>query len=145
MNFDSNALYRHPERRGCAIWTKKDRPKSKRLKFDLTYISLDGNIGCRSMARPSRWRIWTIKLFGGAPGNFLDVGGGADRKGHQAFKIMLKTPKPGDSVNIFGGIMKCDVIANGVIAACARSEIVGSAGRAHEGHERDLAANAQGS
>jgi succinyl-CoA synthetase beta subunit len=104
----------------CATWTKKTRPKS-RPKFDLAYISLDGNIGCLvNGAGLAMATMDTIKLFGGEPANFLDVGGGATpEKVTEAFKIMLKNKKvKAILVNIFGGIMKCDTIATGVIAAC---------------------------
>jgi succinyl-CoA synthetase beta subunit len=121
FNFDANALFRHPESWPTAIWTKKTRPKSKPAKFDLAYISLDGNIGCLvNGAGLAMATMDTIKLFGGEPANFLDVGGGATaEKVTEAFKIMLKNPKvKGILVNIFGGIMKCDTIATGVITAC---------------------------
>jgi hypothetical protein len=99
---------------------EEDADEIEASKFDLAYISLDGNIGCLvNGAGLAMATMDTIKLFGAEPANFLDVGGGATtEKVTEAFKIMLKNPKvKGILVNIFGGIMKCDTIANGVIAA----------------------------
>ncbi|MFN5994414.1 MAG: succinate--CoA ligase subunit beta, partial [Betaproteobacteria bacterium] len=99
---------------------EEDPAEVEASKFDLTYISLDGNIGCLvNGAGLAMATMDVIKLYGGAPANFLDVGGGATtEKVTEAFKIMLKNPNlKAILVNIFGGIMKCDVIANGVIAA----------------------------
>ena len=121
LNFDSNALFRHPEIVACRDLDEEDPAEIEASKFDLAYISLDGNIGCLvNGAGLAMATMDTIKLFGGEPANFLDVGGGATaEKVTEAFKIMLKNDKvQGILVNIFGGIMKCDTIAEGVIAAC---------------------------
>jgi succinyl-CoA synthetase beta subunit len=121
FNFDSNALFRHPEIVAYRDLDEEDAAEIEASKFDLSYISLDGNIGCLvNGAGLAMATMDTIKLFGGEPANFLDVGGGATaEKVTEAFKIMLgnKSVK-GILVNIFGGIMKCDTIAEGVIAAC---------------------------
>jgi len=119
-NFDSNALYRHPEIVEMRDLDEEDPAEIEASKFDLSYISLDGNIGCLvNGAGLAMATMDTIKLFGGEPANFLDVGGGATtEKVTEAFKIMLKNPNlKAILVNIFGGIMRCDVIAEGVIAA----------------------------
>ena len=121
FNFDSNALFRHPEIVAYRDLDEEDPAEVEASKFDLAYISLDGNIGCLvNGAGLAMATMDTIKLFGGSPANFLDVGGGATpEKVTEAFKIMLKNPKvKGILVNIFGGIMKCDTIATGVITAC---------------------------
>ncbi len=121
FNFDSNALYRHPEIVAYRDLDEEDPAEIEASKFDLAYISLDGNIGCLvNGAGLAMATMDTIKLFGGEPANFLDVGGGATaEKVTEAFKIMLKNREvKGILVNIFGGIMKCDTIAEGVIAAC---------------------------
>ena len=121
FNFDSNALYRHPEIVAYRDLDEEDPAEVEASKFDLSYISLDGNIGCLvNGAGLAMATMDTIKLFGGEPANFLDVGGGATaEKVTEAFKIMLKNKSvKGILVNIFGGIMKCDTIAEGVIAAC---------------------------
>jgi succinyl-CoA synthetase beta subunit len=121
FNFDSNALYRHPEIVACRDLDEEDAAEIEASKFDLSYISLDGNIGCLvNGAGLAMATMDTIKLFGGEPANFLDVGGGATaEKVTEAFKIMLANQNvKGILVNIFGGIMKCDTIAEGVIAAC---------------------------
>ena len=121
FNFDSNALYRHPEIVDYRDLDEEDPAEVEASKFDLSYISLDGNIGCLvNGAGLAMATMDTIKLFGGEPANFLDVGGGATaEKVTEAFKIMLKNHKvKGILVNIFGGIMKCDTIAEGVVAAC---------------------------
>ena len=120
LNFDSNALYRHPEIVAMRDLDEEDPAEIEASKFDLTYISLDGDIGCLvNGAGLAMATMDVIKLYGGAPANFLDVGGGATaEKVTEAFKIMLKNPNlKAILVNIFGGIMKCDVIANGVITA----------------------------
>jgi succinyl-CoA synthetase beta subunit len=120
FNFDSNALYRHPEIVAYRDLDEEDPAEVEASKFDLAYISLDGNIGCLvNGAGLAMATMDTIKLFGGEPANFLDVGGGATaEKVTEAFKIMLKNPGlKAILVNIFGGIMRCDVIAEGVIAA----------------------------
>jgi len=121
LNFDSNALFRHPDIVAMRDLDEEDPAEIEASKFDLTYISLDGNIGCLvNGAGLAMATMDVIKLYGGAPANFLDVGGGATtEKVTEAFKIMLKNPKlEAILVNIFGGIMKCDTIANGVVAAC---------------------------
>lgn len=120
FNFDSNALFRHPEIVAYRDLDEEDAAEIEASKFDLAYISLDGNIGCLvNGAGLAMATMDTIKLFGGEPANFLDVGGGATtEKVTEAFKIMLKNPEvKGILVNIFGGIMRCDTIATGVIAA----------------------------
>ncbi len=121
FNFDSNALFRHPEIVAYRDLDEEDPAEIEASKFDLSYISLDGNIGCLvNGAGLAMATMDTIKLFGGEPANFLDVGGGATaEKVTEAFKIMLANKSvKGILVNIFGGIMKCDTIAEGVIAAC---------------------------
>ena len=120
FNFDANALYRQPNIVAMRDLDEEDPAEIEASKFDLAYISLDGNIGCLvNGAGLAMATMDTIKLFGGEPANFLDVGGGATaEKVTEAFKIMLKNPGlKAILVNIFGGIMRCDVIAEGVIAA----------------------------
>jgi len=120
LNFDSNALFRHPEIVAMRDLDEEDPAEIEASKFDLSYISLDGDIGCLvNGAGLAMATMDTIKLYGGAPANFLDVGGGATpEKVTEAFKIMLKNPGlKAILVNIFGGIMKCDTIAEGVVAA----------------------------
>ncbi len=120
FNFDSNALYRQPEIVACRDLDEEDADEIEASKFDLAYISLDGNIGCLvNGAGLAMATMDSIKLFGAEPANFLDVGGGATtEKVTEAFKLMLKNPKvKGILVNIFGGIMRCDTIATGVVAA----------------------------
>ena len=119
-NFDSNALFRHPEIVEMRDLDEEDPAEIEASKFDLAYIQLDGNIGCLvNGAGLAMATMDTIKLFGGEPANFLDVGGGATtEKVTEAFKIMLSNPKvQAILVNIFGGIMRCDVIAEGVVSA----------------------------
>ena len=126
FNFDSNALYRHPEIQEMRDLDEEDPAEIEASKFDLTYISLDGNIGCLvNGAGLAMATMDVIKLYGGEPANFLDVGGGATtEKVTEAFKIMLKNPDiKAILVNIFGGIMRCDVIANGVIAAAKQVDL----------------------
>ncbi len=120
FNFDSNALYRHPEIVDMRDLDEEDADEIEASKFDLAYISLDGNIGCLvNGAGLAMATMDTIKLFGAEPANFLDVGGGATtEKVTEAFKIMHKNPKlKGILVNIYGGIMRCDTIATGVVTA----------------------------
>jgi hypothetical protein len=139
MNFDSNALFRHPDIVALRDLDEEDPAEIEASKFDLSYISLDGNIGCLvNGAGLAMATMDTIKLYGGSPANFLDVGGGATtEKVTEAFKIMLRNPGlKAILVNIFGGIMKCDTIAKGVVAAAQAGQLVGAAGGAHEGHER---------
>ena len=120
LNFDDNALFRHPDIVAMRDLDEEDPLEIEASKYDLSYISLDGEIGCMvNGAGLAMATMDTIKLFGGAPANFLDVGGGATaEKVTAAFKIMLSNPKVrAILVNIFGGIMKCDTIAEGVVAA----------------------------
>ncbi len=126
FNFDSNALFRHPEIVAYRDLDEEDADEIEASKYDLAYISLDGNIGCLvNGAGLAMATMDTIKLFGAEPANFLDVGGGATtEKVTEAFKIMLKNPKvKGILVNIFGGIMKCDTIANGVVTAARETKL----------------------
>ena len=120
VNFDDNAMFRHPDYEALRDLDEEDANEIEAKKYDLSYISLDGNIGCMvNGAGLAMATMDIIKLYGGEPANFLDVGGGATtEKVTAAFKIILSDPKvKGILVNIFGGIMKCDVIANGVVAA----------------------------
>jgi succinyl-CoA synthetase beta subunit len=120
ISFDSNAAFRHPEWADLRDLGEEDEKEIEASKYDLAYIALDGDIGCMvNGAGLAMATMDIIKLFGAEPANFLDVGGGASReKVTAAFKIITADPKvKGILVNIFGGIMKCDVIAEGVIAA----------------------------
>ncbi|UQZ87321.1 Succinyl-CoA ligase [ADP-forming] subunit beta [Paenibacillus konkukensis] len=120
LNFDSNALYRHKDIQALRDLEEEDEKEIQASKFDLSYIALDGNIGCMvNGAGLAMATMDIIKYYGGDPANFLDVGGGATKeKVTEAFKIILSDEKvKGIFVNIFGGIMKCDVIAEGVVAA----------------------------
>jgi len=120
LNFDDNALYRHPDVAAMRDPGEEDPKETQAKEFDLSYIALDGDIGCMvNGAGLAMATMDVIKLAGGSPANFLDVGGGADEsKVTAAFKIILQDPNvKAVLVNIFGGIMKCDVIANGVVAA----------------------------
>jgi succinyl-CoA synthetase beta subunit len=120
MNFDENALYRHKDIAEMRDVDEEDPREAAAKEHDLAYISLDGNIGCMvNGAGLAMATMDTIKLVGGTPANFLDVGGGASReKVTEAFKLILADPGvKAILVNIFGGIMKCDVIAEGVVAA----------------------------
>ncbi len=120
MNFDSNALYRHKDILELRDETEEDSKELEASKYDLNYIALDGEIGCMvNGAGLAMATMDIIKLYGSEPANFLDVGGGATKeKVTEAFKIITSDPKvKGILVNIFGGIMRCDVIAEGVIAA----------------------------
>jgi succinyl-CoA synthetase beta subunit len=120
LNFDDNALFRHPELVALRDLDEEDPLEIEASKHDLNYISLDGNIACMvNGAGLAMATMDTIKLFGGSPANFLDVGGGATaEKVTAAFKIMLSNRKvKAILVNIFGGIMKCDTIASGVVQA----------------------------
>jgi succinyl-CoA synthetase beta subunit len=126
LNFDDNALFRHPDIVEMRDLDEEDPAEIEASKFDLSYISLDGNIGCLvNGAGLAMATMDVIKLYGGEPANFLDVGGGATaEKVTEAFKIMLKNPGlKAILVNIFGGIMKCDTIANGVIAAAREVQL----------------------
>jgi succinyl-CoA synthetase beta subunit len=120
VSFDSNALYRHPEVFALRDETEEDAKEIEASKYELAYIALDGTIGCMvNGAGLAMATLDIIKLYGEEPANFLDVGGGAtEEKVTAAFKIITGDPKvKGILVNIFGGIMKCDVIARGVIGA----------------------------
>jgi len=120
LNFDDNALFRHPDILALRDLEEEDAKEIEASRYGLSYIALDGNIGCMvNGAGLAMATMDTIKYYGGEPANFLDVGGGAtEDKVTEAFKIILSDPNvKGILVNIFGGIMKCDVIANGVIAA----------------------------
>ncbi|MBY0474983.1 MAG: ADP-forming succinate--CoA ligase subunit beta [Nitrosomonas sp.] len=120
MNFDENALFRHPEIVALRDLDEEDPVEIEASKHELSYIPLDGNIGCLvNGAGLAMATMDIIKLYGGNPANFLDVGGGATaEKVTEAFKLMLRNSKlKGILVNIFGGIMKCDVIAQGIVAA----------------------------
>ncbi|UDF36019.1 UNVERIFIED_ORG: ADP-forming succinate--CoA ligase subunit beta [Shinella sp. XGS7] len=121
FNFDANALFRHPEIVAYRDLDEEDPAEIEASKWDLAYVALDGNIGCMvNGAGLAMATMDIIKLYGKEPANFCDVGGGAGKeKVAAAFKIITADPKvEGILVNIFGGIMKCDVIAEGVITAC---------------------------
>ncbi len=120
FNFDDNALYRHPEIVELRDEDEEEPLEREATKFDLSYIKMDGNIGCMvNGAGLAMATMDIIKLYGGEPANFLDVGGGANKeKVTEAFKLILSDPNvEAILVNIFGGIMRCDVIAEGIIAA----------------------------
>jgi succinyl-CoA synthetase beta subunit len=120
MNFDDNALYRHPDIVELRDLDEEDPAEVEASKHDLNYIKLDGAIGCMvNGAGLAMATMDIIKLYGGEPANFLDVGGGATKeKVAEAFKIILSDPHvEGILINIFGGIMRCDIIAEGVVAA----------------------------
>ena len=120
LNFDDNALYRHKDVQGLRDLDEEDPAEVEASKYDLSYIKLDGEIGCMvNGAGLAMATMDIIKLYGSEPANFLDVGGGASKeKVTQAFKIIVSDPNvKGILVNIFGGIMKCDIIAEGIIAA----------------------------
>jgi len=120
VSFDSNALYRHPDIMALRDETEEDPAEIEASKYDLAYIKLDGNIGCMvNGAGLAMATMDIIKLNGEFPANFLDVGGGASKeKVTAAFKLILRDPAvKGILVNIFGGIMRCDIIADGIVAA----------------------------
>ncbi|MFJ7888106.1 ADP-forming succinate--CoA ligase subunit beta [Lysinibacillus xylanilyticus] len=120
FNFDANALYRHKDIVELRDFDEEDPKEIEASKYDLSYISLDGNIGCMvNGAGLAMATMDTISYYGGSPANFLDVGGGATaEKVTEAFKIILSDPHvKGIFVNIFGGIMKCNIIADGVVTA----------------------------
>jgi succinyl-CoA synthetase beta subunit len=126
MNFDSNALFRHPEIVAYRDITEEEPSEIEASKHDLAFIKLDGNIGCLvNGAGLAMATMDIIKLYGAEPANFLDVGGGASKeKVREAFKLILADPAvKGILVNIFGGIMRCDIIAEGVIAAAREMAI----------------------
>jgi succinyl-CoA synthetase beta subunit len=120
VGFDGNALYRHPDIAALRDETEEDAKEIEASKYDLNYIALDGEIGCMvNGAGLAMATMDIIKLYGMAPANFLDVGGGATtEKVTAAFKIITSDPNvKGILINIFGGIMRCDVIAEGVVTA----------------------------
>jgi succinyl-CoA synthetase beta subunit len=126
MNFDSNALYRQPKVVQLRDLDEEDPHEIEASRHELNYIKLDGNIGCMvNGAGLAMATMDIIKLYGGAPANFLDVGGGASKERvTAAFKLLLSDPKvEGVLVNIFGGIMRCDVIAEGIVAAAREVNI----------------------
>jgi succinyl-CoA synthetase beta subunit len=126
MNFDDNALFRHPDIVAMRDLDEEDEAEIEASKFGLSYISLDGDIGCLvNGAGLAMATMDIIKLYGASPANFLDVGGGATaEKVTEAFKLMLKNPKVrAILINIFGGIMKCDVIAQGVVVAARQVKL----------------------
>ena len=126
VNFDDNALYRHPEIEDLRDENEEDEYEREASKYDLAYIKLDGNIGCMvNGAGLAMASLDIIKMYGGEPANFLDVGGGASKeKVSSAFKIILSDKGvKGILVNIFGGIMRCDIIAEGIVAAAKELEI----------------------
>ena len=139
VSFDDNALFRHPEIQALRDLNEEDPKEIEASKFNLNYIALDGNIACLvNGAGLAMATMDIIQYFGGTPANFLDVGGGAtEEQVTSAFRIILSDPAvKGILVNIFGGIMKCDIIARGVIAAARSTQLHGSAGRAPRGHQR---------
>ena len=126
MNFDPNAMFRHPDIEALRDFAEEDPKEIEASKFDLAYIALDGNIGCMvNGAGLAMATMDVIKLYGGEPANFLDVGGGATTENvTAAFRILLGDSQVhGVLINIFGGIMKCDVIANGVIEAVKQIDL----------------------
>jgi succinyl-CoA synthetase beta subunit len=126
MNFDSNALYRHKDILALRDLNEEDPREIEASKYDLSYISLDGNIACMvNGAGLAMATMDIIKLYGGEPANFLDVGGGASKeKVSQAFRILLADSRVrGVLINIFGGIMRCDVLAQGIVEAARETSI----------------------
>ena len=126
VNFDDNAIYRHPEIEELRDENEEDEYEREAAKYDLAYIKLDGNIGCMvNRAGLAMASLDIIKMYGGEPANFLDVGGGASKeKVSSAFKIILSDQGvKGILVNIFGGIMRCDVIAEGIVSAAKELKI----------------------
>ena len=127
VNFDDNALFRHPEIEELRDLNEEDQHEQEAAKHDLAYIKLDGNIGCMvNGAGLAMASLDIIKMYGGDPANFLDVGGGATKeKVSNAFQIILSDESvKGILVNIFGGIMRCDIIAEGIVAAARELKIV---------------------
>jgi succinyl-CoA synthetase beta subunit len=126
VSFDGNALFRHPDIQALRDTTEEDAKEIEAKEWDLAYIALDGTIGCMvNGAGLAMATMDIIKLYGEEPANFCDVGGGASKeKVTAAFKIIMKDPRvKGILVNIFGGIMKCDVIAEGVLAAVKETNL----------------------
>ena len=139
VSFDDNALFRHPELEKLRDEAEEDPKELEAAKHSLNYVALDGNIGCMvNGAGLAMATMDIIKLYGAAPANFLDVGGGATKERvTAAFKIILSDPNvEGILVNIFGGIMRCDVIAEGVVAAAREVIAERAAGGAPGGHQR---------
>ena len=144
INIDSNALYRQPDLQEMYDETQEDPQEAEAAKSDLSYVSLDGNIGCMvNGAGLAMGTMDTIKFFGGNPANFLDVGGTATQERvTKAFKIILKDPEVKVVlVNIFGGIVRCDLIAEGVVAAIKEVDIKIPVVVRLEGNNADLGAN----
>ena len=126
MSFDPNAMFRHPDVEALRDETEEDPAEVEASRYDLAYIKLDGDIGCMvNGAGLAMATMDIIKLHGAFPANFLDVGGGASKeKVTAAFKIILSDPAvKGILVNIFGGIMRCDIIADGIVAAAREVDL----------------------
>jgi succinyl-CoA synthetase beta subunit len=126
VSFDENSLFRHPDIQALRDTSEEDEKEIEAKEWDLAYIALDGTIGCMvNGAGLAMATMDIIKLYGEEPANFCDVGGGAStEKVTAAFKIIMKDPNvKGILVNIFGGIMKCDVIAQGVLAAVKETNL----------------------
>lgn len=126
INFDDNALFRHPQIEAMRDEAEEDPAELEAAQHALNYVTLDGNIGCMvNGAGLAMATLDIIKLYGGEPANFLDVGGGATKERvAAAFRLILRDPKvKGILVNIFGGIMRCDVIAEGVVAAAREVQL----------------------
>ena len=139
VNFDDNALYRHPEFKDLRDLDEETPLEVEASKFKLNYIKLDGTVGCMvNGAGLAMATMDIIKLSGGSPANFLDVGGGAsEEQVKNAFRILLSDPNvKGVFVNIFGGILRCDVLASGVVNAAKELKIQGAGGGAHGRHQR---------
>jgi succinyl-CoA synthetase beta subunit len=126
MSFDDNALYRHPDIREMRDANEEDPAETEAAKFELSYVHLDGNIGCMvNGAGLAMATMDIVKLYGAEPANFLDVGGGAStEKVAAAFRILLADKRvKGVLINIFGGIMRCDVLAQGVVEAAKQVKL----------------------
>ena len=139
LNFDDNALYRHPDVAKLRDPDEEDPRERAAKEIDLAYVGLDGNIGCMvNGAGLAMATLDMIQVCGGKPANFLDAGGGADKeKVKEAFKLILRDENvKAILVNIFGGIVRCDLIAEGVVAAAQELGVQGAAGGAAAGHER---------
>ena len=139
MTFDDNALFRHPDIKEMRDLAEEDPLEVEASRFGLNYIKLDGNVGCMvNGAGLAMGTMDLVKLAGGEPANFLDVGGGANEEQvKNAFRIILSDKNvKGVLINIFGGIMRCDIIAKGVVAAVREMGLVDPGGRAPRGHQR---------
>ena len=139
ISFDGNAVYRHPDIAELRDETEEDPKELAASKYDLNYIALDGEIGCMvNGAGLAMATMDIIKLYGAEPANFLDVGGGATKeKVTEAFKIITSDDNvKGILVNIFGGIMRCDVIAEGVVCRGEGGRVASASGGAPGRHER---------